>query len=80
MKISFSFWFSKLKNIQFDDKCFSGNISYLCSALCIRETPKYLLQQTVKTLMKCSIMLHFIMVCAVCLGKNSLQGQKYILI
>ena len=34
--------------------------------LSIMETPKQILWQTVKTQMKCSIMLHFIRVCAVC--------------
>ena len=34
-------------------------------ALCILETPKRVLWQTVKTQMKCSIMLHFIRVCTV---------------
>ena len=38
----------------------------LLSSLCILETPKRELWQTVKTQMKCSIMLHFIRVCTVC--------------
>ena len=41
--------------------------------LCIRETPKRVLLQTVKTQMKCSIssiMLHFIRVYNVCKGKK----------
>ena len=33
--------------------------------LCILEIPKQVLWQTVKTLMKCSIMLHFIKDCTV---------------
>ena len=37
--------------------------------LCIRETPKRVLLQTVKTQIKCSIMLHFIWVYTVCQGK-----------
>ena len=39
--------------------------------LCIRETPKHVLLQTVKTQMKCSIMLHLIRVYTVC------KGEKY---
>ena len=35
-----------------------------------RETPKEVLLQTVKTQMKCSIMLHFIGVYTVCKGKK----------
>ena len=38
--------------------------------LCIRETPKWVLLQTVKTQMKCSIMLHFIWVYTVCKGNK----------
>ena len=33
--------------------------------------------QTVKTQMKCSILLHFIWVYTVCKGKNDLQTNKY---
>ena len=43
---------------------------------CKLETLLQVLWQAVKTLMKCSIVLHFIRVCAVCLDKNNLQGQK----
>ena len=42
------------------------NISVIVLTLCILETPKRVLLQIVKTLMKCSIMLHFIRVCTVC--------------
>ena len=41
--------------------------------LLIRDTPKGVLLQTAKTLMKYSIMLHFIRVYTVCRGKNDLQ-------
>ena len=46
------------------------------------ETPKWVLLQTVKTQMKCSIMLHFIRVYTVCKGKKYLQTtrNKYFLI
>ena len=44
--------------------------------LCIRETPKRVLLQTVKTQMKCSKMLHFIRVCTVCNGKKGLQTKE----
>ena len=42
---------------------------YSLKTLCIRETLKPVLWQTVKTQMKCSIMLHFIRVYTVCKGK-----------
>ena len=45
--------------------------------LCIWETPKRVLLQTVMTQMKCSIMLHFIRVYAVCKGKKDLQTKQY---
>ena len=38
--------------------------------LSIRESPKQVLLQTMKTQMKCSIMLHFIRVYTVCKGKK----------
>ena len=41
---------------------------------CILETPKQVLWQTVKTQMKCSIMLHFIRVYTFCYGQNKLLG------
>ena len=42
------------------------------------ETPKRVLLQTVKTQMKCSIMLHFIRVYTVCKAKNDFQTKEYI--
>ena len=45
--------------------------------LCIRETPKQVLLQKVKTQMKCSIMLHFISVYTICKGKKDLQTKEY---
>ena len=45
--------------------------------LCIRETPKRVSLQTVKTMMKCSIMLHFIWVYTVCKGKKDPQTKEY---
>ena len=45
--------------------------------LCIRETHKRVLLQTVKTKMKCSIMLHFIRVYTVCKGQKDLQTKEY---
>ena len=45
--------------------------------LCILETPKRVLLQTVKTQMKCPIKLHFIRVYTVCDGKKDLQIKKY---
>ena len=52
-------------------------ITYAFKALFIHETPiKWVLWQTLKTHMKCSIMLHFIRVCTVCLGLNNLLGEK----
>ena len=44
--------------------------------LCIRETPKWVLLQTVKTHMKCS-MLHFIRVYTVCKGIKDFQTKEY---
>ena len=44
--------------------------------LCIRETPKRVLLQTVKTQMKCSIMLHFIRVYTVCKGKKRFSDKR----
>ena len=43
----------------------------LLLTLCIRETPK-----TVKTQMKCSIMLHFIRAYTVCKGKKGLRSYQ----
>ena len=45
--------------------------------LCIPETPKRVLLQTVKTQMKCSKMLHFTRVYTVCKGKKDLQTKEY---
>ena len=39
------------------------------------ETPRCVLWQTVKTQMKCSMMLHFIRVYTVCIGKKDLQTK-----
>ena len=44
----------------------------------IHETPKQALLQTVKIQMKCSMMLHFIMVYTVCNGKKDLQTKDNI--
>ena len=46
------------------------HISYFTLTLCIWETPKEVLLQTVKTQMKCSIMLHFIRLDTVRKGKK----------
>ena len=43
----------------------------------IPETPEQVLLQTVKTQMKCSIMLHFIRVYTVCNGKKDFQTKEY---
>ena len=43
---------------------------------CIGETPKRVFLHTVKTQMKCSMMLHFIRVDTVCKGKKHLQTKK----
>ena len=40
------------------------------------RTPKRVSSQTVKTQMKCSIMLHFIRVCTVCSDKINLQRKN----
>ena len=42
----------------------------------ILETSKWVLWQTVKTQMKCSIMLHFTRVCTVCLKKYIIKMQN----
>ena len=47
--------------------------------LCIRETPKQLLLQTVKTQVKCSIMLHFISVYTVCMVKKIFRQKNTII-
>ena len=44
---------------------------------CIRETPKQVLLQIVKTLMKYSIMQHFIRIYTVCKDKKDLQAKEY---
>ena len=46
-------------------------------SLCIREILKPILLQSVKTKMKCSIMLHFIRVYTICKGKEDLQAKEY---
>ena len=46
--------------------------------LCIRETPKQVLLQTVKTRMKCHILQHFIRVYTVCQGKKDLHTKNTI--
>ena len=45
----------------------------LSLTLCIRETPKRVFLQTVKTQMKCRIIRHFIRVYTVCYGKKRLS-------
>ena len=52
-------------------------IAQVMLTLCIREIPKRVLLQTVKTQIKCSIMLHFIRVYTVCKGKNDFQTKEY---
>ena len=52
-------------------------INYLLLTLCIRETPKRVFLQTVKTQMKCSLVLHFIRVYTVCKVKKDLQTKEY---
>ena len=47
-----------------------------CITPCFWKTPKRLLLQTVKTQMKCSIMLHFIRVYTVCKGMKNLQTKQ----
>ena len=58
-----------------------NDINLICETktltLCIRETPKRVLFQTVNTQMKCSIMLHFIRVNTVKVKKD-LQTDKII--
>ena len=44
--------------------------------LCIWGTRKWVLMQTVKTQMKCSIMLHFIRVYTVCKGKKDIKTKN----
>ena len=52
--------------------------SLACSLnLCIGETPKKVLLQTVKTQMKCRLVWHFIRVYTVCKGKKDLQTKEY---
>ena len=68
----FSAHFS-IPNIKTDRMCDSGYLFLTLDGnsitLCIQETPKWVLLQTVKTQMKCSIMLHFIRVYTVSTGK-----------
>ena len=47
--------------------------------LCIRETPKWVLLQTVRTQMKCHILRHFIRVHTVCMGKKIFRQKNTIL-
>ena len=47
-----------------------------CITPCFWKTPKRLLLQTVKTQMKCSIMLHFIRVYTFCKGMKNLQTKQ----
>ena len=49
----------------------------LCNIL---ETPKHVLRQTVKALMKCRKMRHFMKVYIVVEHRNNLQGLKFVLI
>ena len=51
---------------------FSHNVKL---TLCIRETPKGVRLQTMKTQTECSIMLHFIRVYTVCKGDKDLQTK-----
>ena len=53
-------------------------IFFECLTFCIQETHKRLLIQTVKTQMKCCIMLHFIRVYTVCKCKKDLQTKNTI--
>ena len=53
------------------------NPLYATLTLCIVETPKRVLLQTVNTQMKCSMMLHFIRVYTVCKGEKDLQAKEY---
>ena len=48
----------------------------LLLTLSIWETPKWEPLQTVKTQMKCSIMLHFIRAYTVCKGKKGLRSYQ----
>ena len=50
---------------------------YFRLTLCIRETPKQVLLQTVKHPDECGIMLHFIKVHTVWKGKKDLQTKEY---
>ena len=52
---------------------------HVLSTLCIQEPPKQVLLQSVKTLMKCNIMLHFIRVYTVCKGKKIFRQKNTIL-
>ena len=51
---------------------------YIQLTLCIQETPKQVLLLTVKTWMKCSIILHFIRIYTVCKGKKDLRQKNTI--
>ena len=59
------------------DICFCLKTVLVSLTLCIFEIPKRELLQTVKTQMKCSIMLHFIRVYTVCKGKKDLETKEY---
>ena len=50
-------------------------VQYLTLTLCIRETPKRVLLQIVKTQMKCRVVRHFIWVYSVCKGKKDFQTK-----
>ena len=56
--------------------CMKNGIEYL--TLIFGETPKQVFLETVKTQMKCSVMLHFIRVYIVCKGKKYLQTKENI--
>ena len=55
------------------------NITNLQITLSIMEfeTPEHVLLQTVKTQMKCSLVLHFIRAYTVCKGKTDIQTKEY---
>ena len=59
--------------LAYHNPCHARFINMLSLALCIRETPNQVLLQTVKTQMKCRVMLHFIRVYTVCKDKKDLQ-------
>ena len=59
------------------DKYLSKKETIHSLTLCIPETNKQVILQTVKIQMKCKIMLHFIRVYTVCKGKKDLQTKEY---